>query len=182
MKDKTRRTVITGMLCALAYTTAVVGRVPMVLFLKYDPKDVVIAAGGLLFGPLTALAAAVTASLLEMLTVSENGILGCFMNIISSCSFACTAAIIHQKRRTVRGAALGLFCGWGCMVAVMLFWNYLIAPVYMGCSREAVLELMLPAFLPFNLMKGGLNMAVTMLLYRPVTKLAARWDRGVFHN
>ena len=58
MKDKTRRTVITGMLCALAYTTAVVGRVPMVLFLKYDPKDVVIAAGGLLFGPLTALAAA----------------------------------------------------------------------------------------------------------------------------
>lgn len=182
MKDKTRRTVLTGMLCALAYTTAVVGRVPMVLFLKYDPKDVVIAAGGLLFGPLTALATAVTASLLEMLTVSENGILGCFMNIISSCSFACTAAIIHQKRRTGRGAALGLFCGWGCMVAVMLFWNYLVAPVYMGCSREAVLALMLPAFLPFNLMKGGLNMAVTLLLYRPVTKLAARWDSGAFHN
>ena len=182
MKDKTRRTVITGMLCALAYAATALGRVPLVLFLKYDPKDVVIAAGGLLFGPLTALAAAVTASLLEMLTVSENGILGCFMNIISSCSFACTAAIIHQKRRTVRGAALGLFCGWGCMVAVMLFWNYLVAPVYMGCSREAVLALMLPAFLPFNLMKGGLNMAVTLLLYRPVTKLAARWDSGAFHN
>ena len=27
----------------------------------------------------------------------------------------------------------------------------------MGCSREAVAELLLPAFLPFNLVKGGLN-------------------------
>ena len=37
----------------------------------------------------------------------------------------------------------------------------------MGIPREAVAELLLPAFLPFNLIKGGLNAAITMLLYKP---------------
>ena len=50
----------------------------------------------------------------------------------------------------------------------MMLWNYLIAPIYMGYPREAIAELLLPAFLPFNLIKGGLNAAITMLLYKPV--------------
>ena len=54
------------------------------------------------------------------------------------------------------------------MVVVMLFWNYLITPVYMGYPREAVVELLIPVFLPFNLIKGGLNAALTMILYKPV--------------
>ena len=65
-------------------------------------------------------------------------------------------------------AAAGLLCGWGCMVVVMLFWNYLITPIYMGYPREAVVGLLIPAFLPFNLIKGGLNVAMTMILYKPV--------------
>ena len=47
MKDKARKITAMGALCALAYTATAVGRVPLVLFLKYDPKDAVIAAGGL---------------------------------------------------------------------------------------------------------------------------------------
>ena len=50
----------------------------------------------------------------------------------------------------------------------MLLWNYFIAPFYMGYPREAIAELLLPAFLPFNLLKGGLNTALTLLLYKPI--------------
>jgi len=50
----------------------------------------------------------------------------------------------------------------------MMVWNYMIAPIYMGYPREAIVELLLPAFLPFNLIKGGLNAAITMLLYKPI--------------
>ena len=169
----TKKLATAGMLCALAYAAAAVGRVPLVLFLKYDPKDVVIAVGGLLFGPLTTAAVALTVSLAEMFTISENGILGFFMNVVSSCSFACPAALVYRKWRTFAGAAAGLLCGWGCMVAVMLFWNYLVAPVYMGCSREEVAKLLLPVFLPFNLIKGGMNAAITLLLYRSVVRPTA---------
>lgn len=193
MKNRTKKLTTIGMLCALAYTAAAVGRVPLVLFLKYDPKDIMIAICGLIFGPLTSFFVALIVSLAEMVTISENGILGFFMNVISSCSFACAAACIYQKRRKLSGAIAGLLCGWGCMVLVMLLWNYLITPVYMGCPREAVVELLIPAFLPFNVVKGGLNAAITMMVYQPVvtalrcahlletTQVAEknRWNAGV---
>ncbi|MDE5696864.1 MAG: ECF transporter S component [Lachnospiraceae bacterium] len=172
--SKTRKLTTVGMLCALAYVAVMVGRIPIVLFLKYDPKDVIIVIGGFLFGPLTAFAVTMIVSVVQMVTISGTGIFGCMMNIISSCSFACTAAWIYKKKRKLSGAMLGLFCGCGCQVVIMMFWNYLIAPIYMGYPREAVVELLLPAFLPFNLVKGGLNAAITMLLYKPVVTVLRR--------
>lgn len=193
MNNKTKKLTTISMLCALSYAAAAVGRIPLVLFLKYDPKDIIIAISGLIYGPFPSFLIALIVSLAEMVTVSDNGIIGCLMNIISSCSFACTAALIYSKRRKLSGAVGGLFCGCGCQVVVMLLWNYLITPVYMGCPREAVVELLIPAFLPFNLIKGGFNAAITMLLYKPVvtalrrsqlieTPQAAekgRWNAGV---
>ena len=172
--SKTKKLTTIGMLCALAYAAVVVGRVPLILFLKYDPKDVIIVIGGLLFGPLTSFTVTVIVSVVQMFTISGTGILGCIMNILSSCSFACTAALIYKRKHTLNGALLGLFCGWGCQVIVMMFWNYLITPIYMGYPREAVVELLIPAFLPFNLIKGGLNAAITMLLYKPVVTALRR--------
>ena len=172
--SKTKKLTTIGMLCALAYVAAVVGRVPLVLFLRYDPKDVIIVIGGLIFGPITSFAITVIVSVVQMFTVSGTGIWGCIMNIISSCSFACTAAFIYKRKHRLSGAILGLFCGWGCQVVVMMIWNYLIAPIYMGYPREAIVELLIPAFLPFNLIKGGLNAAITMLLYKPVVTALRR--------
>lgn len=174
MYSRTRKLTTVGMLCALAYVVMLVGRIPIVLFLKYDPKDVIIAIGGLILGPLTSFSVALIVSFVEMFTVSENGILGFLMNVISSCSFACTAAFIYKKKHKLSGAIIGLLCGWGCMVAVMLLWNYLITPIYMGYPREAVVKLLLPAFLPFNLIKGGLNAVITMLLYKPIVTALRR--------
>ena len=170
MNSKTKKLTTAGMLCALAYGATLIGRIPIVLFLKYDPKDSIIAIGGLLLGPLTSFAVALIVSLAEMFTISETGILGFAMNVISSCSFACTASYIHKRRSAFAGAVAGLLWGWACMVLVMLLWNYLLAPIYMGCSREDIVELLLPAFLPFNLIKGGLNAAFTLLLYKPITQ------------
>ena len=172
--SRTRKLTTTGMLCALSYAAMAVGRVPLILFLKYDPKDVIIVIGGLIFGPLTSFTIAVIVSVAQMLTVSGTGVIGCIMNIISSCSFACTAAYIYQKKHKLSGAVLALFCGCGCQAAVMMLWNYLITPIYMGYPREAIVELLLPAFLPFNLIKGGLNAAITMLLYKPVVTVLRR--------
>lgn len=168
MNQRTRKITTVGMLCALAYIAVAFGRIPLVLFLKYDPKDVIIAIGGLLFGPLTSFLMAFIVSFIEMLTISDKGLLGFLMNVLSSCSFACTAAFIYRRKRCFSGAVIGLPGGCLCMIVVMLLWNYFIAPIYMGMPREAVAELLLPAFLPFNLIKGGINTAVTLLLYRPV--------------
>ena len=166
--NKVKNITTLAMLSAIAYVAMVVGRVPVVLFLKYDPKDVIITLGGLIWGPLTSCIVSVIVSVIEMLSVSETGILGCIMNIISTCSFACTAAIIYKKKHTLSGAVMGLVVGSLTMICVMLLWNYLITPLYMGYPREAVVQLLLPAFLPFNALKAGLNAGFTFLIYKPV--------------
>lgn len=170
MNQRTKQLTTVAMLCTMSYAVMVIGRIPIVLFLKYEPKDVLITIGGFLFGPLCSFVISLVVSLVEMVTVSDTGIIGCVMNLISSCAFACSAAVIYKKKHTLSGAVWGLLVGCLAMTAVMLLWNYLITPLYMGMPRQAVAELLLPAFLPFNLLKGGLNMAITLLLYKPVVK------------
>ncbi len=136
--------------------------------MKYDPSDIIVTLGGLIWGPMTSCIVSVIVAAIEMITVSDTGILGCIMNIIQTVSFACTAAAIYKKKRTLSGAVIGLFTGCVTMVAVMMLWNYLITPLDMGYPREAVAKLLLPAFLPFNLLKSVLNAAITFLLYKPV--------------
>lgn len=171
MNEKTKKITMIGMLCAVSYLVMIVGRVPLVpavSFLKYDPKDVIIVIGGFIFGPMVSLLISLIVSVVEMLSVSETGIIGLIMNVIATCSFACVAAFVYKKKHTMSGAILGLGLGTICMTAVMLLWNYFITPIYMGYPREAVAELLLPAFLPFNLIKGGINLGITLLVYKPI--------------
>lgn len=53
MNCKTKRITAIGMLCAITYVTMVVGRIPIILFLKYDPSDVIVTLGGFIWGPMT---------------------------------------------------------------------------------------------------------------------------------
>jgi len=161
MNDKVKRMVTLGMLSAIAYIAVYFLRIPIVLFLSYEPKDVVITIGGLIMGPIASLIISVVVSFVEYLTISGTGIWGLLMNILSTCSFACTASWIYKKKHSMRGAVIGLIGGVAVMVPVMLLWNYLIAPIYMGQPREAVEALLLPVFLPFNLFKGVMNAALT---------------------
>lgn len=168
--QQTKKLTVLAMLCAFAYVAMVFLRFPVVLFLKYEPKDVIITIGGFLYGPLAAFAVSVVVSFIEMLTVSDTGWIGMIMNILSTCSFACTAAFFYKRRHNLTGAFTGLVIGTVLMVAVMLDWNYILTPLYMGQSRADIAAMLVPVFLPFNLIKGGLNGAFTALLYRPLVQ------------
>lgn len=165
----TKKMVVLAMMTAIAYVSVFIFRIPVVMFLKYEPKDVIITIGGFLFGPLASMLMSAVVSLVEMVTISSTGPIGALMNFLSTVSFACTAAIIYKKVHTITGALIGLVTGSVVMVCIMLAWNYLITPLYMETPREAVAEMLVPMFLPFNLLKAVLNSAITMLLYKPLS-------------
>ena len=172
-----RRIAVMAMLAAISFAVMLLAHlvpffsfIPALPFLKYDPKDVIIAMGGFLLGPLEALAISIVVSLIEMLTISTTGPIGLLMNVLSTAAFACTAALIYRKKHDMSGAVLGLICGVACMTVVMLLWNWLITPLYMHVPREVIVTYMLPGFLPFNLVKAGANMALTLLLYKPISQ------------
>lgn len=170
-RTDTKKMVTLAVMAALAYMVMVVVKVPVVLFLKYEPKDVIITISGFMFGPLASLVTSAVVSLIEMVTVSDTGPIGALMNFIGTSAFACTAAIIYKKFHTIKGAFAGLCISTLFMTIVMLAWNYLITPIYMGTPRDVVAGMLLPAFLPFNLIKGVLNSALTMLIYKPLSNI-----------
>jgi riboflavin transporter FmnP len=165
-----RKLVLLSMLSALAYVVVLVfPKIEIAGFLRYEPKDVIVVIGGFLLGPSAAVICSVLVALLELFTISNTGIIGCLMNALSTCSFAATASFIYKKKHTLTGAIVGLAAGSVAMVAVMLLWNWLITPIYMKVDRAVVERMLLPTFLPFNAVKAGLNSALTLGLYRPLT-------------
>ena len=168
---ETRTLVMLALLAALAYVVMFLSKqipVNVLGFLNFDLKDVIVCITGFLFGPLAAAGVSLVVSVIEMITISSTGLWGLLMNVLSTCAFACTAAWFYQRHRTLKGAILGLAIGVLLMTAVMLLWNYLITPIYMKMPRAAVAGLLIPTFLPFNLIKGGINATLTFLLYKPV--------------
>lgn len=159
-----------AMLTALTYLAMLLSNLlPKVAgFLQMEVKGTVIAIGGFLFGPLSAAIISIVVAFIEMFTVSDTGIIGCIMNLLAACAFACPAAYIYQKNRTRKGAVMGLAVGIAALTVTMLLWNYLITPIYMHMDRSVVAAMLPTVFLPFNLVKGGLNMALTLVLYKPV--------------
>ena len=169
-QGKTKKLAVLAMLIALAYVAVALLRVPVFAFLKYEPKDVIIVLGGFLYGPAAAAVIAALTSFIEMLTISDTGLIGFAMNFLSSAAFACVAALVYKKKHTLGGAVLGLVSGVVSMTAVMLLWNLILTPLYMGTPRADVAAMLIPVFLPFNLLKSMLNSALALLLYRPTVQ------------
>ena len=164
-----KKMVLLAMLAAVAFMLVALIRIPVVLFLSYEPKDVIITIGGFLLGPMASFLISVVVALVEMVTISTTGPIGCVMNLLSSACFSCTAAFVYKKKRTMTGAVLGLVLGSVIMVIVMLLWNWLITPLYMtGTSRSDVAAMLIPVFLPFNALKAGFNSALSLILYKPL--------------
>jgi len=166
-----KRIALVGVFSAFAYILTLLGNlIPISVagFLSYDPKDIIIAIAGFILGPFYAIIISVIVSLLELITVSSTGIVGCIMNIISSAAFAGIASLIYSKKRTQGGAILGLVISSLCTTVLMLLWNCFVTPYYMHVPREAIYDMLLPVFLPFNLIKSGINAVVTILVYKPV--------------
>ena len=177
MNIKTRKIVVIGMFCAMAYALSAIGNaVPIRFagFLSYDPKDIMIAISAFALGPISAVAISIIVPFIEFITISTTGPIGLLMNILSSLSFSLIPSIIYHKKKTFKRAIIGLLISVNLTVALMLLWNYLITPFHMGVPREAVVSMLLPVFLPFNYLKYGLNAIFTIVLYKPLTKTLKR--------
>ena len=174
---ETRQLATMAMLVALAYVVTVVTRFPLMSaapFLKYDPKDVVLLIGAYLYGPMAGAAMSVVTCFIEMITVSEAGVYGFIMNVVASWAFILPAAFLYHRRRTMGGAIAGLALGVAAMAATMVLWNYIITPIYQGWPRDQVAGMLATVFLPFNVIKGVLNAALTLVLYQPVSNALRR--------
>ena len=162
-----------GMLAAISVVFIVLIHFPIIPgapYLEYDPADVPILIGAFAFGPLAGIMLTVVVAVIQGTTVSAaGGIWGIIMHIIATGTLKATAGIIYRFKKTKKAAIIALIAGTLAMTAVMCVANIIITPIYTGMPRAGVIALIIPAILPFNLIKAGVNSVITFILYKRIS-------------
>lgn len=141
--------------------------IPDVNYLKYDPSGIVCLIAGFAYGPF----AAAIVSVLGFAPHFFTNPFGAIMAILVSMGASVSAAIVYKKIKTKEGAIISLVIGSIVAIALAIVGNLIITPLYAHISVEQVAALIVPALLPFNVIKLAIHCVVTMLVYKPVSKL-----------
>ena len=93
------------------------------------------------------------------------------MHLVATGSMAAVAGLVYKKHHSFKGAIAALGFGALTMTVVMVPLNLLITPIYTGASVQFVAGMLLPAIIPFNLIKSVVNCVVTFIVYKHIMKL-----------
>ena len=141
--------------------------IPDFSFLKYDPSGIVCLVAGFAYGP----SAAAIVSILGFAPHLFTNPLGTIMAVLVSLGASVTAAIVYKKMHTKEGAIISLISGSVVAIALAIVGNLIITPLYAHMTVSQVAALIVPALLPFNIIKLAIHVVVTMIVYKPISKL-----------
>lgn len=179
MKTNTRKLTMLALFAAICSVLTYISfpLLPIVDFIKYDPADVIVLMVTFLCGVPAGLCVVVIAALFQSLYVSPDFPFGFIMHVISSATLLTVSGLIYRRRKT-RGMALAAMLIAGvCVSLIMVPANLIFTPIYKGAPVEAVKELLLPGIIPVNLLKSAINIAITFILYKPVSRLWGKFSQ-----
>ncbi|MDY0235035.1 MAG: ECF transporter S component [Gudongella sp.] len=159
-------------------------------FIKLDISDLPALLGAFAMGPM---AGVIIQLLKNVLNVVIEGTttagIGELANFIVGSAFAYTAGFIYFKKRTFARAIVGLVAGTIVMTIVISLANYYVMfPFYaklFGLPIDTLVEMgtsinknivdmktmIIYAIVPFNLLKGTILTAITILIYKKVSPI-----------
>ena len=146
----TRQLVTMALLCAIGVLLSFVEfpLLPGVTWLKYDASAMPALVCGFAFGPAGGLAVSVVGAIIHGILMAD--FTGALMNILVVIGFVGPAAFVYARRRTFRAAVAGLA---------------------LSVPLDAVVALIVPVLIPFNLAKAVINAVLTLVVYKSVSNL-----------
>lgn len=175
MKLDVNKLVKLAMLAALSIMLMMLIRFPVIPaapFLEYEPGDVPALIGAFIYGPAAGFMITAVVSLVQAITVSAgSGWIGALMHVIATGTMVVVAGSIYKRMHTLKGAILALAAGSICMTLVMIPLNLVMTTMFLNVPYEAVKAMIIPAIIPFNLIKAVANSALTVLVYKPVGRI-----------
>lgn len=168
-------------------------------FLEFKLSDIPILIGSFTLGPVSGTIIVVVEILIKLIVKgTSTAFVGELSDIITSCAFAVTAALIYKKHRTFKGALVGMAIGTVLEVAVAILFNWLVlVPFYVQFffhgSWGPLLGMMSPLFpsitqetfynfylwvsvLPFNLLRCLVAVLVTLPVYKRISNLINKFN------
>ncbi len=178
-----------GMLGAIAFVLmAIQMPLPFIAptFLQMDVSDLPIVIGSFAMGPTAAVLISALKNILHLVIKgTTTGGVGELSNFIIGSTFAVTAGLIYNRKKTYKNAVLSLLAGTIAMTAASIISNYFfIFPLYSKLiPMEAIINMgsqitskitdlwsmMIYSIMPFNLIKGFTVSAIAMLVYKKVS-------------
>ncbi len=159
-------------------------------FYKLDLSEVPVLVGAFALGPVAGAVIELIKILLNfVLNGTITGGIGELGNFLIGCSLVVPASMIYRKNKNFKNAVIGLATGIIslCIIGSLLNY-YVLLPAYstaLGAPLQAFVDmgnvvnkhivdvktLILYAVLPFNLFKGIIVSAITMLIYKRLSPI-----------
>ena len=190
--QRVRRMVITAMLSAVA-VVLMLFEMPLPFlppFYKIDASELPVIIGAFTLGPVAGVIIEFLKVLLNLLMDgTTTAFVGEFANFLIGCAFVVPAAMVYYFKKTKKNAAIGLLIGTVCCAVCGCLLNaYLLLPAYsqafhmdvealiaMGNAVNAAIDSMFTfvifATAPLNLIKCALVSVLTMLIYKPISRI-----------
>ena len=191
--NKTRKLVEIGMLGAIA-TVLMLFEFPIPFiappFYELDFSEVPVLVGAFALGPVAGATIELVKILINLLiNGTATAFVGEIGNYILGCSFIIPAALIYKKKKSKKNALIGMIAGTITMTVLGCFLNaYVLLPTYaaaFGMSIEKIVEMgsavngnitnimtfVVLAVAPFNILKGFIVSAITLLIYKHISPI-----------
>jgi riboflavin transporter len=170
-KMNVRAYVSIGMLSSIAFLLMLI-QFPLPLFPNFlfvDFSDIPALIAALIFGPVAGILVELFKNILNYIqTGSFTGIpVGHIANFVAGIVFILPTYFVYNKLKTRKGMTLALIAGTAIMAVMMSLLNYFfILPAYTALMGfPDMRNLVVPAILPFNLIKGVMMSSIFMLLF-----------------
>ena len=178
-EGSTKKLVRLAALSAIAVILMLLVRFPLLPaapYLEYTPSDIPLLIACFLYGPLYGLSAILVTCLIQGFSVSSaSGIIGTLMNFMTTSLLCLPAAVIYRRKKTTKSMVLGLAVGSIIMVSLAMVLNILLTPLYApGVTMSAVVGMILPVLLPFNLLRVVINSTLTFALMKAVGPILSK--------
>jgi len=189
---KTRNMVSIAMLAAVA-VVLMLFEFPLPFlppFYKIDASELPVIIGAFAMGPWAGVLIELIKILLNLLLDgTTTACVGEFANFLIGCSYVVPASIMYYRKKSKKNAVIGLVLGTvTCAVVGCLLNAYLLLPAYskafhmdiealiaMGTAANKAIDSMftfvLFATAPLNILKCSLVSVITMLIYKPISRI-----------
>lgn len=167
----TKELVTMALLCAVSVLLSFIEfpLIPGITWLKFDAAAMPAMVVGFAYGPGAGFVVGLASALVHGALMGDW--VGALMNVVVDAALIVPAAIIYQRKRTYKRAIAGLAVSAVCAVVCAILANVVIDPFYFGMPMEAVIALVVPVLLPFNIAKSVLDAVLTLIVYKAVSNL-----------
>lgn len=164
----TRQLVTLALMCALATILSFIEFpiFPAASFLKLDISLVPSAVMALAYGSPSGLLCGIACAVVHGI-ITGNWV-GALMNIIVTIVFILPSAAIYSRFKNLKGAIIGFIAGIICMIIGVSVANLIIDPVFYGMPFDVVASLIMPAIVPFNLIKGLVVSVLSIIVFKSI--------------